>query len=108
MYILDQSRIAGIMSPGVKPGIALVPRMPQERDHDHGKYYDLYLDSNGLLSNEPWTNSITQYFEHHQRGSNVTTCSSNDHVYHEDDVCGFDLNESSVNESTANLKTFCV
>lgn len=99
VYILEASRIAGLGSPGVKPGLGLVPTLPYEFDFDHGRTYNWHLDENWFGDNitSPnivWAQKTKEFFEKYQLDlmeSNATFCDENDYDYHEDDVCLFDL-----------------
>merc|ERR1712018_954274 len=89
-YILGESRIAGIGSVGVKPGIGLVPRLPLEVDHDHGRHYNWFMNDKDFAKNQPWIDGIQDFFHKHSNSQNLSLCEENDHDYHENDTCHFD------------------
>ena len=98
-YKLKESRIAGLGSVGVKPGLGIIPRLPDEFDHDHGRtyHYFLYQDWNGQTgggdSNDfIWVKNIKQqYFDQRTFDYSSINCDEDDHEYHENDVCRFSL-----------------
>ena len=90
-YILDQSVI------GVKPGVGIVPRLPEEFNYDHGRTYHYFLfkdwknnfnnDSNDYI----WVNHIHQYFENLPSDASSVPCNAGDHEYHESNICQIDM-----------------
>ena len=95
-YKLDESRIAGLGSAGVKPGLGVIPRLPDKFDHDHGRtyHYFLYQDWNNQNDGGDDTNDYTwvkrihkEYFEQLPYDNSSVPCEDDSHEYHEDDVC---------------------
>ena len=92
-YILNQSRIAGFGSEGVKPGLSIVPRLPQAFDDDYGRHYNWVMKDNSISFNNPWISGIMSYFEKHEEVENGTSCEANDNNYHENDTCLYNNDE---------------
>ena len=99
-YKLEESRIAGFGSAGVKPGLSVIPRLPDEFDHDHGRtyHYFLYQDWNedqldGVKTNDyTWVKNIKkEYFEQLASDNSSVACDDESHEYHDNDVCKISL-----------------
>ncbi len=97
-FVLEDSRIAGFGSEGIKPGISILPQLPLEFDHDFGRHYNWYMDENWsqmfnhTTKNHIWAEKIAQVFPN-QTSSNVTECQENDHSFKQREVCKFPLSE---------------